>query len=217
MLPWIDCATGYRNLYALIELNTNYTMGIAELENEATVQACWAPSHEPTVNWSSWHEYVASHPQWKLPKRSTTTNNKSSKKSKTSSDDNDQHVSLWKTLGIDRDPEMVEIFASVPSQQGQGILECAYALDQDGNVLGFSYGTKPSEVAAKASSEHEGDGNNTNSSVELKIRLLPLHTRSITVAAAYTQPAKEGAKENDPLESHIFKTRSFSLKKMSKQ
>lgn len=213
MLPWIDCATGYRNLYALIELDTNYTMGIADLENEATVQVCWAPSHEPTVDWSPWQDYVANHPHWKLPKRSTNKNT-------TSPDANDHHVSLWKTLGTDRDPEMVEILASVPSQQGQGILECAYAVDQDGNVLGFSYGTKPSEVAAKSSSDPDSQGDaeeSTGTPVELKIRLLPLHTRNVTIAGAYTQPTKEGAKENDPLESHIFKSRPFSLKKMGKQ
>jgi hypothetical protein len=198
MLPWIECATGYRNLYNLIELDTNYTMGIADLEKEATMEACWAPSAEPTVDWSAWQAYVASHPEWKLPKRDT----KNSK----------PKVALWKTLGTDKDPELVDILASVPSTRGDGVLECAYAVDQDGNVLGFTYGTKPSEAAKQTASESEEEAGK----VELKIRLLPLHTRKITLAAAYTQSTTGGSAEEDPLESHIFKSRPMSLKKMGK-
>ena len=38
MMPWIDCASKYRNLYTLIEMDTNYTEGIEELE--ATFVGC---------------------------------------------------------------------------------------------------------------------------------------------------------------------------------
>jgi len=208
MLPWIDCASGYRNLYALIELDTNYTAGIADLEKEATMQACWAESAEPSIDWEAWREYVAENPAWKLPKRKTKQGEQSG----------EQQVSLWKTLDSDEDPELVEIKAQVPSRQGDGILECAYAVDQDGNVLGFSYGTKPSE-ASKEAAENDVDGREGEiPKVELKIRLLPFHTRRITVSAAYTQPPEDGDedKKKDP-ESHIFRSRPFSLKKMGKQ
>ena len=203
MLPWIECATGYRNLYNLIELDTNYTLGILDLEKEATMEYCWAPSAEPTVDWSAWQSYVASHPKWKLPKRATKKSSETPK------------VSLWKTLGSEKDPEVVEIIASVPSKQGGGILECAYAVDQEGNVLGFSYGTKPSEAAKQAEGGDEIEEGGTE--LELKIKLLPFHTRTITLAAAYTHSATERSAEEDPSESHIFKSRPFSLKKMGKQ
>jgi hypothetical protein len=201
MLPWIECATGYRNLYNLIELDTNYTMGIVDLEKEAATEVCWAPSTEPAVDWSEWQAYVASHPEWRLPKRTTKKTDKR------------PHVALWKTLGADKDPELVEALASVPIIQGDGVLECAYAVDQDGNVLGFTYGTKPSEAAKQMAEEGEEEAGE----VELKIRLLPLHTRRITLAAAYTHLAKDESAEEDPLESRIFKSRPMSLKKMGKE
>jgi hypothetical protein len=207
MLPWIDCASGYRNLYSLIELDTNYTAGIALLEKDATMEACWAPSVEPTIDWTPWQAYVAEHPEWKLPKRKKKEDSKRS-----------SSVSLWKTLDADQDPELVDILVSVATKEGEGIIECAYALDQDGNVLGFSYGTKPSEAAKQAEDEnYEPEGaEGPVDTIELKIRLLPLRTRHITIAAAYTQPLpKDGTKPTEP-ESHVFKSRPFSLKKMSK-
>lgn len=214
MLPWIDCATGYRNLYAFIEMDTNYTEGIADLEKDATMEACWASSSEPAIDWTPWQKYVKEHPEWKLPKRSATQPKDGSPKE-----------SLWKTLGTDEDPEVVEILAAVPATQGEkGIIECAYAVDQDGHVLGFSYGTKPSEAAQKSASAN-GDANantdakddNDSNMIELTIRLLPARTRQIILAAAYTHPGKDTEKEESEPESHILKSRPFSLKKMGKQ
>lgn len=225
MLPWIDCASQYRNLYALIELDTNYTMGVADLEKEATLHACWAPGKNnpnastPTVNWTSWKDYLETHPDWKLPDLSTQLS--------------DPNISLWKTLGTDRDPEVVEVVAMVPSIEGingVGILECAYALDQHGNILGFAYGTKPSEIGKKSDTvESTNDTDNSDESgeseesvlvespaVELKIRLLPSHTTSIVIAASYTQPPpKEETVETQDMESHILKSRPFSLDQTS--
>jgi len=235
MLPWIDCASSYRNLYSLIELDTNYTAGIIDLEKEASMEACWSPLTEPVIDWTAWQEYVIQHPEWKLPKRGATKKKQSRRASTTTaagveSSSTSATVSLWKTLDLDTDPELVDILAAVPTKQGDGggILECAYAVDQDGNVLGFSYGTKPSEAIKEqeeANEEEEPQVTNEGGDVvvdmvELKIRLLPLRTRQITVAAAYTQPLPKANNNNDNAvvepESHIFKSRPFSLKKMSK-
>jgi hypothetical protein len=211
MIPWIDCATTYRNLYSLIELDTNYAAGIADLEKEATMKVCWSPSAAPTVDWTPWQDYVAEHPEWKLPKRSTASKKKDDHRRAAAAATS---VSLWKTLDTDEDPELVDILALVPTKQGEGIIECAYALDQDGNVLGFSYGTKPSEAAKTIDEEDDVDGEGPLDLLELKIRLLPLRTRRITIAAAYTQPVSKAPTQPTEPESHIFQSRPFSLKKM---
>ena len=213
MLPWIDCASSYRNLYSLIELDTNYTAGIIDLEKEAAMELCWAPSAEPAIDWTPWQSYVAENPSWKLPKRAVTKKNHGKEST---------NISLWKTLDVNTDPELVDVLAMVPTKQGEGIIECAYALDQEGNVLGFSYGTKPSEAAKQAEEDASltRDGQEEPADlIELKIRLLPLRTRHITIAAAYTQPLpKKDSKSTTTTEpeSHIFKSRPFSLKKLSK-
>ena len=208
MLPWIDCATGFRNLYNLIELDTNYTMGISDLEKEATENLCWESTSEPKIDWSSWKRYVQQS-GWKH--QENKRRNSSSLKGK----------SLWKTLDQTKDPEVIEIEATVAMIQDSGVLECAYAQDQDGNVIGFAYGRKPSE----ASVEEEKEGEQT-SNVTLKIRLLPTITESVIVAASYTQPKNEGKndegknEEQDdrapPLESHLYKSRPYLLKNMAK-
>jgi hypothetical protein len=223
MLPWIDCATKYRNLYNWIELDTNYTLGIVDLEKEATQTLCWAPGYEPKVDWSAWQQYVKEHEDdWKPKEEKDTT----AKPTSTT-------TSLWKTLDYESkgDPDMCQIEANVPMMQGDsGVLECAYAVDQDGNVIGFSYGKRPSEAARTASKKEDDDDDDDDDKpevVELKIRMSPGHTQSVTIAASYTQllPEKkkeeEGAKEEEekdhPLESHVYKTRSYSLQSMAKK
>jgi hypothetical protein len=245
MLPWIECATGFRNLYNFIELDTNYTAGIVELEKDASEAFCWAPqsTKEPQVDWTAWRVYVDAHPDWKLPpkKKKTSSSTSSSTSTSSTSSTSSTAVSLWKTLDQTKDPEAIEVTASVAVKDGRqgGVLECAYAVDQDNHVIGFAYGTKPSQAAASAALEGEEEDNST---VTLKIGLLPTHTRTVTIAAAYTQPAtaaaakdaeskapttttttttKEDTTDPDPptpsLDSHIYKSRPFSLKQMGKK
>mmetsp|Transcript_97433 Transcript_97433/g.146020 ORF Transcript_97433/g.146020 Transcript_97433/m.146020 type:complete len:383 (-) Transcript_97433:10-1158(-) len=213
MLPWIDCATGFRNLYNLIELDTNYAAGILDLEEQAVETLCWAPSVQPKVDWTAWQVYVLAHEDWKLPPKKKKT----SKKDSEDEDSVTQKVSLWKTLDQSKDPEVVEVETVVPNKQGSGVLECTYALDQDGNVLGFSYGTRPSEAFKEPEESKEDADGETSDTTELKIRLLPKKTRSIVIKASYTQPHNEGAKEDDPFEAHIYQSKRFSLKKMARE
>ena len=112
-----------------------------------------------------------------------------------------------------KDPELIQVEAKVSMKQGEGTLECAYALDQDDNVIGFSYGTKPSEAEASREDKNDEDA---PSEVDLKIRLVPTRTRQVVIAASYTQPRKMDGKTEDPLEAHIYKSKPYSLKKMSK-
>jgi hypothetical protein len=232
MMPWVDCARGFSNMYNLIELDTNYAEGIVDLEKDATKSLCWAPGSDqaPKIDWSTWQRYVEEHGDWKLPPKTktkkttassddtttttttTTSDNDDEKKVVSSSSSSSRVVAVWKTLDQSQDPELVSVEATVAMTLGEGILECAYAVDQDGNVIGFSYGTRPSEAAEK-----KGADKYENPSVPLTIRILPTHTRRVTIAASYTLPKKEDAEEKDPLESHIYKSRPYSLKKMGKK
>ncbi|KAL3908557.1 MAG: hypothetical protein SGILL_008438 [Bacillariaceae sp.] len=209
MMPWIDCASGFRNLYALIEMDTNYTEGIADLEATAANELCWAPQAEPSVDWSAWQDYVELlNPEWKLPKDANVF------------DDGKQH--FWQSLGHSKDPELVQVEAQVPTTLGEGILECAYALDQNGDVIGFAYGTKPSEAAASKDDKDNGDDkkdNNDSGMASMTIRILPTRTRHVVLAASYTHVNEEKRKaaeadkdsKDDGIESHIFKSRPLQL------
>ena len=221
MLPWIECASGYRGLYALIEMDNNYANGIADVESETrnnNNSLCWAPNKEPfTIDWSEWQTYVKNN-EWDGPTTTAITATSASKTSPSPSSAIPQleaqsgsanvntKVSLWKTLSIkssNDDPVLVPITATIPrvEDDGVGILECAYALDQYGTVLGFAYGT---QGVTKTSNE-DGDGNSTTDeqtdgdsskepvvpNVTLTIRLMPSHTSQITIGASYIRPSDE--------------------------
>lgn len=249
MMPWIDCASGYRNLYALIELDTNYTEGIADLEQTASEHYCWVPGKEPfTIDWSPWKEYVEIlNPHWKLPSIPVSGQRKQSfkKRKHTRKMDNTKHghtaaeagsasstpsgrIALWKTLDQSSDPELVQVEAIVPTKLEGGVLECAYALDQDNHVIGFAYGTKPSEAATKAGTatvDDDNAGEEDDLTVTLTIRLLPERTRHVVIAAAYTQVSStttsDNNKKNDGGEdrspsnfidpSHVYKSKPYML------
>jgi hypothetical protein len=222
MMPWIDCVSGYRNLYALIELDTNYTEGIADLEETSSQHFCWAPSAEPSVDWTPWQDYVELlNPDWELPRPTGHSNGASQSKQQ-----RQEHV--WKSLDPSEDPELVQIEAKVATTMGKGgILECAYALDQNNNVIGFVYGTKPSD-ATKAEKQRDNTKGAENSMATLKIQILPSRTRHVVLAAAYTHVNKDKQKQmnipkkdnkdvnkDDALESHVYKSRPFQLDVMA--
>merc|ERR1712232_1242269 len=82
-------------------------------------------------------------------------------------------TTLWKTFDpMLGDPELVTVEAKVPASMGVGILECAYALDQDGNVIGFAYGTKPSDAIFMddGASEEKLNGSDNNLDDEKKMK-----------------------------------------------
>lgn len=269
MMPWIECASGYRNLYALIELDTNYTEGIEDLEATASQHLCWMPgapaAEAPTVDWSAWQDYVTVlNPDWALPSQKTTTtpNPKyidvkqpwigdilasSRKKETNTSKTNHKKTPLWKTLDQSSDPEVVSIEAKVPTVREEspassgkmGVMECAYAVDQDGHVLGFAYGMRPGDAVAgkkqQGEEDNKADGGESESETSISedndegfttmtIRLLPDRTRHIVIAASYTQVATdgndesgqgEGTEKNDNFETHVYKSKPMRLDEMA--
>jgi hypothetical protein len=78
-----------------------------------------------------------------------------------------------------KDLEAIKVTASMAVKESQGgVLECAYAADQDDHVIGFAYGTRPSHAAATAAWEGEEEDEDEDSTVTLKICLLLTHTCS---------------------------------------
>jgi len=168
MMPWIDCASKYRNLYTLIEMDTNYTEGIEELEATSR-HFCWMPGKEPKIDWNKWQQFVndsdSENSKEKEEEEQKAAAKPSAKKDTKSTDDTnadatacatddaaDTAVAMWKTLDPALgDPVLITIGATVPAtiadtRAGPGVMECAYAVDQDNNVIGFAYGTKPSDL-----------------------------------------------------------------------
>lgn len=218
MMPWIDCASKYRNLYTLIEMHTNYTEGIEELEATSR-HFCWVPGKEPTIDWTNWEECEAT--EEFLAEAPST-------------DENTEPVPLWETFDPEQgDPKFLTVDAQVPVtiNAGEGILECAYAVDQDNNVIGFAYGTKPSELMGDEKKSDDGEDEtksndsddeketkgNLDKMVTLSIKLVEARTKGFTIAASYThrieRTTKDESADNSPigLESHLYKSKPFDL------
>jgi len=209
MMPWIDCASRYRNLYTLIEMDTQYTEGVTELEENSS-HFRWSPGKEPIIDWTNWKNYLVESndkPQKQRQQNSSSTPN--------------IPIPLWNTFDtMLGDPELITVETTIPATMGAGILECAYALDQDNNVIGFAYGTKPSDAAtATVQQQKEGgeinDGSNNDSdnkneeTVTLGIRVAPSRTEQIILAGSYTHPSSQ--KNKNAVESHLYKSQPLFL------
>jgi len=237
MMPWIDCASKYRNLYTLIEMDTNYTEGIQELE-ATSHHFCWVPGQEPKIDWSNWEQHDREEEQIMESKLANLTDSDAST-------DNTTNVALWKTLDPTLgDTKLITVEAKVPPtiNSGLGILECAYAVDQDNNVIGFAYGTKPSDLIHDENKEAENDdqtkapesaevgkkqnkaddvdsvGNgNEDKLVRLNIQLVSSRTLNFVLSASYThriEKVKSGNEDGNKkiaLESHLYKSKPFTL------
>jgi len=211
MMPWIDCASRYRNLYTLIEMDTQYTEGVIELE-ENSLHFRWSPGKEPIIDWTNWKNYLVE-----------SNNEPQKQQQQNSSSTPTSTIPLWNTFDpMLGDPELITVETTVPVTMGAGILECAYALDQDNNVIGFAYGTKPSDAAAATGTvqqQKEGreinDGSNNDSdnkkeeTVTLGIRVAPSRTEQIILAGSYTHPSSQ--KNKNAVESHLYKSQPLFL------
>ena len=136
-------------------MDTNYTEGILELEATSR-HFCWVPGQEPKIDWSNWEQSGTEEGKEEGEKVDSKTTKKTDDDANADDDDDDDastdlisNVALWKTLDTALgDPKLISVEATVPAtiNSGLGILECAYAVDQDNNVIGFAYGTKPSDL-----------------------------------------------------------------------
>ena len=134
---------------------------------------------------------------------------------------------MWKTLDPALgDPVLIAIKAAVPATIADanarpGVMECAYAIDQHNNVIGFAYGTKPSDLMAddnnkekdnnddekkngrpdydKTTSNDDNDNTTTASGddggekmIPMNINLVVSRTREFVLAASYTHRLIDG-------------------------
>lgn len=224
MMPWIDCASKHRNLYTLIEMDTNYTEGIQDLE-ATSLHFCWMPGTEPKIDWTNYAEDPSTVEEDVVEYTPTS----------------EDAIALWKTLDPAMgDPKLITVQATVPTtiDSGQGILEVAYAVDQDNNVIGFAYGTKPSEPTEETAGDGETvtakeDGDETETTttndaapndedssasgemtIPMDIRIVTSRTREFVIAASYTHRIEGGARSDSKsgfLETHLYKSKPFAL------
>jgi hypothetical protein len=133
--PHSDCLMKHTNLYHLISLDFKQELiEDVQLSTSPEERKAWTP----TVDWSNWIMFV---------------NEVGLDFQQTIPVEEDQKTPLWQQVPEDTEPVLITIKAVIPKQQQDEsglMLKAAYAVDQDGRVLGFTfskeYGEKLQEV-----------------------------------------------------------------------
>jgi hypothetical protein len=142
--PHSDCLMDYTNLYHLISLEMKQEF-VQDVQVSVTAEErqTWAPA----VDWSNWIMFAKDAGlsfQQTIPVEDKTT-------------------PLWQRLPADTEPVIITVSANLPKQKHENglILKAAYALDQDGMVLGFTfnkdYADKLHEVNDRLSKTKEAE------------------------------------------------------------
>ena len=123
-----QCLQQYLNLYQLVSLHMKQEL---VRDTDRAVAKDERQNWNVDIDWGLWKQFVQEQgPDWKQTIRRTDENNSSGK---------DQLLPLWQRLPENTEPVLLTLHSPLPQRKEGMILKIAYALDQDGFVLGFSY------------------------------------------------------------------------------
>jgi hypothetical protein len=222
--PHSDCLMDHTNLYHLISLDFKQEfVGDVQLSMSPEERTTWTP----TVDWSNWIMFVNEAGldfQQTIPVEDKTT-------------------PLWQQVPDDTEPVLITVKAVIPKQQQDEsglMLKAAYAVDQNGRVLGFTfskeYGEKLQEAREAAapketpsSDEKEApasDETETEKEPEeqkevsdptvtpFEFFLLPGSTKEVRVCALYAEDPVLAPATKDILDACLMESTVISLADM---
>jgi hypothetical protein len=225
--PHSDCLMDHTNLYHLISLDFKQEfVEDVQLSMSPEERTTWTP----TVDWSNWIMFV----------------NEAGLDFQQTIPGKDKKTPLWQQVPEDTEPVLITVKAVIPKQQEdeRGLMfKAAYAMDQDGRVLGFTfskeYGEKlqeAREAAAPASDAKEtpaSDEKETPASDETETKkepekeevsdptvtpfeffLLPGSTKEVRVCALYAEDPVLAPANKDILDACLVESATISLADM---
>lgn len=140
--PHSSCLLQYTNLYHLISLHHKQELvNDAELAVRTHERRCWVDTPTNTmiqIDWKPWIElYQQTGPSFQqtIPRQSKTPSTGMG----TDTTSKEEPIPLWQRLPENTEPVLVATKTRMPSIQEDMMLKIAYAVDQDGMVLGLSY------------------------------------------------------------------------------
>jgi len=222
--PHQQCLMQYSNLYRLINLEQKQEL-VRDTERSVTKdeRRPWMPS----VDWSMLVKFHAEEADASTFRQTLPHYNPST-------------TPLWKRYPPDTEPVLLTVTSNLPKihEQSGMILKVAYAVDQDGYVLGFSYNKQygalmqqatattdtpeknneqpQAETAATSSpttfaNEEGDDGTNNNADYPLEFYLLPGETKSVKISALYAENPALAPSSKDILDALLFTSPVYSL------
>jgi hypothetical protein len=221
--PHQACLQQYLNLYQLVSLEMKQTLvHDTELAVREIERRNWdATDH---INWEVWKDFVKDQG---LHFKQTVTRRV---------DDDDPAsplLPLWKRLPESTEPVLLTLSVKLPQRKEGMILKIAYAVDQDGFVLGLSYNQMYQALMDEAHPTKEADGNGSSpqpdsskkiptnggseapedgkeaDSYTLEFFVLPGETKSIRISAMYAENPVTVSPDKDLLDVLLY-TSSYS-------
>jgi len=202
--PHQKCLLKYINLYQLISLDMKQELvRDAELSVTPDERKVW----KPEIDYSKWIMFVEDEG---FSFRQTM--------------DSPKHTPLWKRLPENTEPVLISLTSSLPQKQGGMLLKIAYAVDQDGMVLGLTfnkvYGALIDKAAKGGASSQEQEKESTkpkmeaadpNAPMELEFSVLPGETTHIRVKAMYAEDPTKASSEKTILDANLYEGPLCSL------
>lgn len=220
--PHQQCLMQYSNLYQLISLEQKQEL---VRDTELSVTKDERRPWKPSVDWSmlvKFHteEAHASTFRQTLPHL------------------NPSKTPLWQRYPPDTEPVLLTVTSNLPKIHDQTgmILKVAYAVDQDGYVLGFSYNkqygalmqqttaatdsteknnkqpqAETTATSSTSANEYGVDDTNKNTEYPLEFYLLPGETKSVRICALYAENPALAPSSKEILDALLFTSPVYSL------
>lgn len=203
--PHQQCLMEFTNLYSLVSLDMKQELvHDIELSVNADERRTW----EPDIDWGMWKIFVQ---EQGLDFRETVPGSA-------------KDTPLWKRLPANKEPVLVNPTVTLARQQEGMILKVAYAVDQDGMVLGFSFNQEYSDLIGKSkgsatlveidgpeqpietneSNSVADDAKPPSSTFELEFVVFPGETTHVRVCALYAENPTLADHDKDILDALLF-------------
>ena len=201
--PHQMCLVNYTNLYLLVGNEMKQDL-IADVEESFPPEERQPLSENPPIDWSLYHEFLSEQgPDFRQTIPSLSEN---------------KNTPLWKRLPPDTEPVLISLETHLPnfdpsrgsssgtSSQPKGwILKVAYALDQDGKVIGFQYNEDYADLL-KAANDSGPEKESFADTVKMNFVVMPGETKEVIIKAYYSENPVDADPEKQLLDGCIHES-----------
>jgi len=222
--PHQQCIMKFTNLYQLVSLEMKQDLvRDAELSMSENERRTW----KPVVDWSLWKQFTA---EAGISFRETIR----SKDAKSG-----ELLPLWQRLPENKEPVLLSLTSQLPKVEEESglLLKIAYAVDQDGFVLGLSYNkeygalvelaqSKDSSSSEKETKDSDvkpddaaGDAvppeKDESTTFEFNFHVLPGETKTVTICGLYAENPVNASPDKEILDALLYKNKPYNLRKIA--
>lgn len=200
--PHQVCLSNYTNLYQLISLEMKQELvEEAELSVSEEEKRSWSPP----IDWSMWVQFAKEAPGFNQ-----------------TVDYESPLTPLWKRFPADTEPVLVTVSTKLPQRDEKTglVLKIAYALDQDGMVIGLSYNDAYGDLVALSKGEEprkqDDEVKEPTDLFDFDFVLIPGDTASVRVKALYAEDPTKAPSEKKILDACLMEGDVMSLADVQK-